>query len=168
MIYDNIDTNEYTELYPNPYVRQEMNRRIGNPRYVAMFYSIFDKHLRTIVDGINDPTKEVLDAFTDTVEAVFGEWRAWGNPDENSLGLTWHEFTALRDHVFEVCAFDESGRVRMVGTCTGRTFEDYQDMVYGEVWTIPAKLNGEPDPCDLRRRIAGQGVAVTMDEDEEV
>ena len=59
MIYDNIGTNEYTELYPNPYVRQEMNRRIGNPRYVAMFYSIFDKHLRTIVDGINDPTKEV-------------------------------------------------------------------------------------------------------------
>lgn len=155
----------YAELYPNPYVRQEMSRRIGNPQYVDMFYSIFDKHLRTIIDGINDPTKEVLDAFTDTVEVVLGEWRAWDNPHDNSLGLTWHEFTYLRDHVFEVFARDVDGRERFIGTCTGRTFEDFQGMVDGEIWTRPVLLNGEPDPSNLRRQIASQGVAVMMDEE---
>lgn len=156
---------DYCEMFPNPYVRQEMNRRIGNPRYVDTFYSIFDEYIRAIIDRINNPDSEDLDVFASQVAEVFREWRAWNNPHDNSLGLTWHEFTYLRDHVFEVFARDDDGRERIIGTCTGRTFEDFQDMVDGEVWTKPVLLNGEPDPSDLRRQIASQGVAVVGDEE---
>lgn len=147
-------------LYPEEHVKDELDKRIGNPGMVKAFFSIFGRYLGEALSGYPFTTAEALEPVADTFEKVFKEWRAWKNPDTNHLGVPWDEFARLRDTVFEVMAWDTDRRVRIIGTCTGRTLEAYQGMVDGEVWAIPVKLDGEVDPCILRREIMSQGVPV--------